>query len=92
VLGRGSSPFSVKFRRVAPLIMAILLLAFISISVRSWTFAEHTHGLHYILLIVYLAALRGMWREERRGEKRDAHRDLAGKPERKRPLGRPRCR
>jgi hypothetical protein len=26
------------------------------------------------------------------GEKRDAHRDLAGKPERKRPLGRYRCR
>jgi hypothetical protein len=26
------------------------------------------------------------------GEKRSAHRILAGKPDRKRPLGRPRCR
>jgi hypothetical protein len=70
--------------------MAILSHASVSNSVTSWNFAEHRHGLHYILL-VYLATLRWI-KVGYRGKKRDAHRDLSGKPERKRPLQRHRCR
>jgi hypothetical protein len=56
---------------------------------------EELHNLYSSPSIIRVIKSRRMrWAEHaaRMGEKRNAYRILVGKPERKRPLGRPRCR
>jgi hypothetical protein len=45
-----------------------------------------------IIRIIKFRRMRWAWHLERMGEKRNVYRLLVGKPERKRPLGRQRCR
>jgi hypothetical protein len=58
----------------------------------------HNEALHdlysstSIIRIIKSRRMRWAWRVARMGEKRNAYRLLVGKPERKRPLGRPRRR
>jgi hypothetical protein len=54
---------------------------------------EEPHNLYYspsIIRIIKSRRMRWVWHVTRMGEKRNAYRILVGKPEEKRPLGRPR--
>jgi hypothetical protein len=56
---------------------------------------EELHNLYYSLSIIRImksSRMRWAWHVARMGEKRNAYRILMGKPEGKRPLGRPRRR
>jgi hypothetical protein len=56
---------------------------------------EELHNLYFLLSIIRMIKLRRMWwawNVARLGDKKNVYRILVGKPEGKRPLGRPRCR
>jgi hypothetical protein len=53
---------------------------------------RHLYSLPSIIIIIKSRRMKWAGHVARRGEKRNAYRLLVGKPEGKRPLGRPRCR